>query len=29
MNAPLFVDATFAAIEKDFENVHHARADGE
>ena len=29
MNASLFVDATFAAIEKDFENVHHARADGE
>ena len=29
MNASLFVGATFAAIEKDFENVHHARADGE
>lgn len=25
MNASLFVGATFAAIEKDFENVYHAR----
>ena len=24
MNASLFVGATFAAIEKDFENVYHA-----
>ena len=29
MNASLFVGATFAAIEEDFENVYHARADGE